>query len=270
MDRLIQAALFDYYWVSSSPRSSIIFIVIILKKLSSSISLDSDKEEEKVWKTTGDDDDTVNYSHPPITQAIHHLLLPFLVSSWKNIAVVFVITKEEEEEGIEQLERIIMSVSPRPSYCAIDDAFRDWGGRERRDNTIFPLDNVALNRITSSYVRKKKKKERRFNYCLSESGKKKERKKAPWDQFDIKQQSIISFDIFFPPSVGRPVANKKSSRKMKTSRRGDEGSWTSFDRGGEERGGHLHDGRTRFFHVGSFNQRPSSTFFSSFLFFLFP
>ena len=137
--------------------------------------------------------------------------------------------EEEEGEGIEQLDRIIMSFSPRPSYCAIEYAFRDWGNRERRDNTIFPLDYVALNRITSSYVRKKKKKERRFNYCLSESGKKKERKKAPWDRFDIKQKLMISLDIFFPPSVGRPVANVKSSRKMKTRRRGDEGSWTSFE-----------------------------------------
>ena len=177
---------------------------------------------------------------------------------------------EEEEEGeeIEQLERILMSVSRRPSYCAIDDAFRDWGGRERRDNTIFPLDNVALNRITSSYVRKKKKKERRFNYCSSESGKKKERKKAPWARFDIKQKSMISFDTF--PSLSQSADQSPIENRPVKWKQGDEGSWTSFDRGGEERGGHLHDGRTRFFHVGSFNQRPSSTFFSSFLFFLFP
>ena len=36
--------------------------------------------------------------------------------------------EEEEGEGIEQLDRIIMSFSPRPSYCAIDDAFRDGEG----------------------------------------------------------------------------------------------------------------------------------------------
>ena len=36
--------------------------------------------------------------------------------------------EEEEGEGIEQLERILMSVSRRPSYCAIDDAFRDGEG----------------------------------------------------------------------------------------------------------------------------------------------